>query len=166
MTPIRSLAIAFLLVLSAAPSRGASPTPAEAFEKLSSLVGDWEAKTEKGTTIRVNYRLVSADSVLVQTYKTPSGRETITVFHRDGANLIATHYCAQGNQPRLRLDGTSGETSLGFVFMDATNLPDVQASHLRRLQFDFVDSDHYVATEIYSAEGKDEPGVLKFARVH
>ncbi len=139
---------------------------ATAFEKLGSLVGDWEAKTEKGAVIRINYRLVAADSVLVQTYTTPSGRQTLTVFHRDGANLLATHYCAQGNQPRLRLDGSSTDKSLAFQFLDATNLSDVRASHLHRLQVDLVDSDHHVQTETYTAEGKDSVGVLRFARVH
>ena len=32
-----------------------------------------------------------------------SGRETMTVFHPDHDDLVLTHYCAQGNQPRLRV---------------------------------------------------------------
>jgi hypothetical protein len=42
--------------------------PVDLGENLGSLVGDREAKTEKGAVIRIDYRLVSADSVLVQTY--------------------------------------------------------------------------------------------------
>lgn len=165
MRPMRTLAIVLILILSAVSASAAPPTPAEAFEKLGSLVGDWEAKTEKGAVIRINYRLVAADSVLVQTYTTPSGRQTLTVFHRDGSNLLATHYCAQGNQPRLRLDGAGTDKSLAFQFLDATNLSDAQGSHLHRLQVVLVDSDHHVQTETYSAEGKDSVGVLRFARV-
>ena len=165
MTPMRALPILLTLILSTASASAAPPTAAEAFENLASLVGDWEAKTEKGAVIRINYRVVAADSVLVQTYTTPSGRHTLTVFHRDGANLLATHYCAQGNQPRLRLDGASTDKSLAFQFLDATNLPDAQASHLHRLAVDLVDADHIVQTETYTADGKDDVGVLRFARV-
>lgn len=161
----RSLALGLILIVPIYPADASTITPAAAFEKLGTLIGDWEAKTEKGAVIRINYRLVAADSVLVQTYTTPSGRQTLTVFHRDGANLLATHYCAQGNQPRLRLDGASTDKSLAFQFLDATNLPDAQASHLHRLAVDLVDADHIVQTETYTADGKDDVGVLRFARV-
>ncbi len=165
MNPFRTLAIGLTLALSAVSAGAATLTSASAFEKLGSLVGDWEAKSEKGAVVRINYRLVAAESVLVQTYKTPSGRETLTVFHLDGASLIATHYCAQGNQPRLRLDSASTNKALAFLFFDATNLPDSRASHLHRLQVDLLDPDHFAQTETYSPEGKDEIGVLRFARV-
>jgi len=161
-----SLALSLTLLVPILSAGTTAITPSIAFEKLGSLVGDWEAKTEMGAVIRINYRLASADSVLVQTYTTPSGRQTLTVFHMDGASLIATHYCAQGNQPRLRLENSSTDNSLAFLFFDATNLPDPGASHLRRLQLDLVDPDHFAQTETYSSAGKDDTDVLKFARVH
>src|SRR5262249_12030735 len=109
MLHVHLLTVALLL----APNAGPPPV---AFSRLKTLVGEWEAKTQKGASIRVSYRLVSNDSVLVQTFITASGKETVTAFHPDGARLMATHYCAQGNQPRLVLDGSSTNERLLFHF--------------------------------------------------
>ena len=90
------------------------------------LVGSWEAKIQSGGTIRATYKLVSNGTALVETYVTPSGRETITVYHPDGPFLTLTHYCAQGNQARLKATEVSAD-KLVYRFLDATNLNDNQA---------------------------------------
>lgn len=101
----------------------------------------------------------------METFTTASGRETLTIYHPDGSNLIATHYCAQGNQPRLRLESASTKTTLRFRFHDATNLTAASASHLTRLRLELGDADHFDKTEVYSADGKDDVTVLSFVRV-
>jgi hypothetical protein len=136
-----------------------------ALAKLHRLVGEWEAKTTSGSIIRVSYRAIAGDSALVESFRTASGRETLTIYHADGPNLIATHYCAQGNQPRLRLDSASTTTTLEFVFYDATNLLDSSASHLTRLRLQLRDADHFDKTEVYSEVGKDGVTVFRFIRV-
>src|SRR5262249_36718885 len=103
-------------------ARPAAPDAGAAFSRLRALVGDWEATTEKGKTIHVSYRLVSNESVLVETFGT-APRETLTVVHVDGARLVATHYCAQKNQPRLALLAAPDDRRFEFAFFDATNLP-------------------------------------------
>src|SRR5205823_2190701 len=123
-----------------------TPTP---FARLKTLAGNWDAKG-----VRVSYRMVSNDSVLVQTFTTASGKETMTVFHPDGARLIATHYCAQGNQPRLRLDPSSTADRLIFVYLDATNLARPQASHLVRLELRLDSPTEYTEIETYEEAGK------------
>jgi hypothetical protein len=55
---------------------------------------------------------------------------------------------------------------LAFLFFDATNLSDTRASHMRRMQVDLLDPDHFAETDTYSSGGKDETEVLKYARVH
>jgi hypothetical protein len=166
MAQLCSVVLGVGLALSGGSAVGAPVSPDQAFAKMRALVGNWEAKTAKGSVIRVNYRLLSSESVLLQTYGTPSGRETLTLFHMDGPSLIATHYCAQGNQPRLRLERSGSDQSLDFLFFDATNLPDARASHLHRLQLDFVDSDQLNASETYRSDGKDATDVLRFTLVH
>lgn len=161
--PMPSMILALALAVPALPA-GPAPTQA-AFEKLCTLVGDWEAKTAKGTPLRVSYRRASAGSVLVQTYGNSPERQTLTLFHLDGARLLATHYCAQGNQPRLRLEDAGKDGVFVFTFLDATNLADPRASHLRRLQLELRDLDHFVDRETYAADGTEETQVLTFARV-
>lgn len=161
-TLVPGIALAILSVLHASPA----PDPAKAaFEKLCSLVGDWEAKTAKGTPIRINHRLASAGSVLVQTYGAAGPRQTLTLFHLDGARLLATHYCAQGNQPRLRLDASGKDGVFVFSFLDATNLADPRASHMRRLRIELLDPEHFLLRETYAADGKEDTTVLAFARI-
>lgn len=166
-------------------------TAAEAFDKLRHLTGDWEAKTARGSVIRVSVRIIAAGTAVVETFTTASGRETLTIYHPDGANLIATHYCAQGNQPRLRFQPATGGVALRFAFQDATNLlessrradsraaesspgvtapqgapalPSAGASHLIRLELELKDADHFDKTEVYTEGGKDDTTVFHFVR--
>jgi hypothetical protein len=159
-------AAAALLVLGLLPALA----PADAFSRLGALAGEWEAKTEKGAAIRVSYRAISNGSALVQSFITPSGKETMTVFHPDGASVVATHYCAQGNQPRLRLDPGSTAERLIFVFADATNLPDKAQSHMTRLELllegPLLDGPtQYTEIETYEAAGQQEVTTLRFRRL-
>jgi len=153
------------LLLAVAPAAGEPAAGAPVWERLKSLVGTWEATTAQGSRIEISYHLVSADSVLVQTFRSAHG-ETLSVFHLDGQRLVLTHYCAQGNQPRLQLVTEGSPDRLVFVFFDATNLPRDEASHLRRFELEFEGADHYQQTEIYSANHQDETTVRRFTRKH
>jgi hypothetical protein len=91
---------------------------AGAWPRLSaSLVGTWRGTD--GLTLESS--LISRDSALVERWIAASGSETLNVFHPDGDGLVLTHYCAQGNQARLR--ATAATDGL-FVFeqQDVTNL--------------------------------------------
>ena len=78
---------------------------------------------------------------------------------------VATHYCAQLNLPRLRLQSESTKTTLQFSFYDATNLRAPSASHLMRLRFQLRDADHFDKTEVCTEGGIDEETILNFGRV-
>jgi hypothetical protein len=144
----------------------AAPTGEAAFTQLHSLVGEWSATTDSGGVIKVSYRTVSNDSVLVESYVTASGKETLTLFHRDGATVMATHYCGQQNQPRLTLDAKSKPQMLVFTFKDATNLKSAATEHLTRLTVNFVDATHFDLSETYSASGKSETTTLHFQKLN
>jgi hypothetical protein len=139
-------------------------TGAEAFANLQQLAGVWEGRTARGSLVRVSYRTISAKSALVETFTTSSGSETLTIYHADGPNLIATHYCAQGNQPRLRLEAGNGRTTFQLAFHDATNLAGPDSSHLIRLKLELTDAGQLERTEVYSENGKDDVTVLRFVR--
>jgi hypothetical protein len=162
----RSLLLLAALVL-ALPVRGVRAEPLaapDAFARLQAVVGTWEMPAQGGA-LRVNYRLVSRDSALVETWAVGSGHETLTVFHLDGARLLATHYCAQGNQPRLGLAPESTPAHLVFQFADATNLASPEASHLHRLDFTLTDADHFTKVETYRNHGQNSADTLQFTRV-
>ena len=138
---------------------------AETFEELKKLRGEWKGVTPEGGTEKVSYRLVAADTVLLESWVLSSGREALTVYHRDGDNLIATHYCPRGNQPRLKLASASTEKGFFFEFVSATNLPDTDAAHQHRFEIQIHRPDSFTRGETYLTKGKLSSGVITYERV-
>ena len=141
-----------------------APEPAIAsFDSLNALVGTWRAQRPGGRVVEIAYRRTAGGTVLTETWTLSPTRESVTVYHRDGRDLIATHYCPIGNQPRLRL--ASGDPRrLRFAFKDATDLA-VGESHLHAFGIDLVAPDRIVRTETYRENGKPETETLTFDRV-
>jgi len=99
----------------------AEPNAAAAFESLQRLAGQWQGETKEGRTLKVSLRPTAGGSVLVETWTLAPGRESLTLYHLDGDQLLATHYCPQGNQPRLRLRSVDAQGRMDFVFKDGSN---------------------------------------------
>jgi hypothetical protein len=153
------------LVACAAQNLAQERQPA-AFEKLKSLVGEWQGKMEGGPTARVTYRLTSSGSVLVETIMPGEPGEMVTLYHPDGDSVVATHYCGARNQPRMRAPGGSGAIKeIAFNFLDITNLSSPSAGHMRDLVVTFQDNDHFAARWIYRENGKDTPSVFNYTRI-
>ena len=136
----------------AAPSASApAAVPAEdAFAQLSKLVGRWRPADRADGTLSIRFYLTAGGTVLVESWERAKGEpHSHTLYHRDGPSLIATHYCPQGNQPRLALAGRNAQ-GLHFTFRDATDL-DPAESHQHDLWLDLTDPNHPVRTEVYSS---------------
>jgi hypothetical protein len=150
-----------------AATRGSSPDATDAgWEKLKALVGTWEG-TETGHAhdVTVTYRLVSNGSTLMESMDVPGHSETmITMYAPDSPNgrIVATHYCAAGNQPRMASKEIQDGT-LNFQFLDATNAqPDGEL--MRSLQVKFQDADHFQQVWTSRAKGKDNTATFSWAR--
>ncbi|WP_394834348.1 hypothetical protein LVJ94_48400 [Pendulispora rubella] len=127
------------------------------------MPGTWYARSQE-RTVTESFRPISNGSALVEDYTSSSGRPTASVYHPDGDSLLVTHYCAQGNQPRLRVMTISDDaTAAVFRLVDATNLREGQAVLVeKRLRFH---ADGFDQTEIYrSPDGKTEETMLRFTR--
>jgi hypothetical protein len=104
--------------------KGEPPDPQ--FEALKALAGEWEGKArhdgkELPGTTRATIRVVSGGSVVMLITDPGKPHEMVTMFHRDDGALLATHYCAGMNQPRMR--ARAGEPgAVAFEFQDGTNL--------------------------------------------
>jgi len=155
------LALATLLALGAgapaADSRDAS------WEKVKTLVGEWEGKYGDGTKAHVSYRLVSNGSAVMETLTTSDSDQMVTVYHPDGASLLMTHYCSLGNQSRMREKGAGGP-SLEFAFIDATNLKAPDDHHMSQLVMSFPASGRLVHEWTSKAGTKQETGRFEFVR--
>lgn len=155
------IAAALALALAAPPEQPGDTQAAAAFTQLKALVGDWRNADRPDSALRIRFSLTAGGTVLVEEWRRGTEPHSLTLYHRDGAQLLATHYCPQGNQPRLQLTG-SGPT-LRFAYRDATDLAPSE-SHLHHLAFDLTDPAHPVRRETYRARAGDEPSTLRLAR--
>jgi hypothetical protein len=119
--------------------------------------------SSKGGTFVVSYKLISRGTVLVEEWGPGTPSETETVFHPDHADLLLTHYCAQGNQPRLRAAEVTADAVV-FRFVDVTNRGADQSMLVERtLRFA---GDSFEDTEVYQApDGTKETTTNRFTRV-
>ena len=170
--PVKGFVLSLAAVLAAAPVPAMDAHPAAAtnpgFEKMKSLVGEWAGTVDEGgkkMPVTVSYRLVSNGTALEETLKTPEEMDMITMYVADGKNLAMTHYCAEGNQPRMRATVPAGSVDrLEFHYLGATNLAGAGASHMHGLVVTFKDADHITQAWTHRAGGKDQTGVFEFAR--
>lgn len=161
----RFLALFGLFFLPTSALHAAEMLAADRFEQLKALEGDWSGQSDSGRAWRLSYKPIANGTVLVERWTSTSGKETMTVFHMDGARLLATHYCGQGNQPRLALVSPPSEARMAFRFVDATNLPDPEASHQHAMTVEAEGPDRLVRTETYRARGHEETDRIVFTRL-
>src|SRR5437870_1814383 len=92
-------AIGVMAFVAAAASLAADKTKSEeAFDRLTSLKGEWKGE-QKGVKISVIYTLTAHGSALTEEILPDSGPVMITTFTVDVDRLIATHSCSAKNQP-------------------------------------------------------------------
>jgi hypothetical protein len=132
---IRTIAIAVALLPAASHAapveKGASLSPTEQFELIRSWEGRWQvAETD---ALKIVFEKTARGSVMVERWETSAGLHSMTLYHMDGESLIATHYCPQGNQPRLE-SRTASSGEIRLAFRDVTDL-DAGESHTHELWF-------------------------------
>jgi hypothetical protein len=140
MTPrhrARLLALACLALFATATRPSAAQQPVDsraAFERLKSLAGTWEGRAgdeKTGPAATVVYRVASGGSVVQETLFPGTPHEMISMYHMVEGNLVLTHYCALGNQPRMRLDTrASSAERLVFAFDGGTNFDPAKDPHI------------------------------------
>jgi hypothetical protein len=138
-----------------------------AFDKLKSLAGEWEGKASEGgkeIPATTSFRLVSDGSVLMNVLASQTPHEMVTMFHMDGGDLLATHYCAAHNQPRFLFVFASDPNVVAFEFKDATNLSSPTAPHMVGVKFTLLDPNHHVEDWTFFANGQTNTRRFDFHR--
>ena len=88
-------------------------------------------------------------------------QEMVTMFHPDGKRLLATHYCAAHNQPRMALVPAKAPNQVAFNFVDGTNIAPGD-THITGVVITFVDANHH--DEAWSSTDSAAPTVFKYTR--
>ena len=135
------------------------------FERLKALAGCWESEaampggggseSNKGamTTVATEYRLAANGSVIVERNFPDTRMEMISVYHDRGGKLWMTHYCAKGNQPQMRLTGsTDGVITLELV---EGSLDSQDESHMHSVTITFDGEDAMSQTWTMVEGGKE-----------
>ncbi len=147
----------------AAPKMSAVPQTAE-WKRLGSLVGSWEGTMAQGgqsMPATVDVRMTGDGSAIMHVLGRDTPHEMVTMIHPDGKRLLATHYCAAHNQPRMALVPSSSPNQVAFDFLDGTNIAPGD-THMRSVVFTFIDADHH--TEAWTSSESREPAVFTFTR--
>src|SRR5436853_7010664 len=141
-----------LLAFGVGARGGDTPAPGKAsagthagLERLKKLAGTWVAadKDGKPTDQVVSViRVTAAGSAVEETLFPGQAHEMLSVYHRDGADLVMTHYCALGNQPRMKADPQSPPDQIRFQFAGGSNLDPAKDKHMHEGTITFVDEDH------------------------
>jgi hypothetical protein len=134
------------------------------WQKLKSLVGEWDGVVDEGgkrvaTTVEV--RMTGDGSAIMHVMARDTPHEMVTMFHPDGKRLLATHYCAAHNQPRMVLVPAAKPNQVAFDFLDGTNIAPGDG-HMRSLVITFVDADHH--EEAWTDSSSSQPAVFKYTR--
>ena len=133
-----------------------------AFERMKQLAGEWynsEAKEgDKNAGPSVIYRVVSNGSVVMEDMFPGTDHNMITMYYVDGDDLVLVHYCAIGNQPRMKAERSEDSRKIDFKFAGGSNVDPDKDIHMHELTLTFVDADHITAEWRKSEEGKVGPG--------
>jgi hypothetical protein len=140
---------------------GKAPATHPGLERLKKLAGTWvEADKDGKPTDKVVsvVKVTAAGSAVHETLFPGSPMEMVSVYYRDGADLVMTHYCALGNQPRMKADPGAPANQLHFQFAGGTNLDPAKDKHMHEGTLTFIDDDHIEWSGVCWEGGKPAKG--------
>ena len=107
------LLFAFFLCLS---NLSFSAEKSSGFLQMQNVIGKWQGtlirSAQEDIPITLEYKLISDGSALVE-HSNEDGVEMMTAFADQSGELLATHYCALGNQPKMNVSGST-DSSISF----------------------------------------------------
>jgi hypothetical protein len=157
----------FLALVSALPvvAQGSAKPSPSAFKKMQALAGDWEGKDATGMSAKTNFKVVVANTTVMETLEMHGEPEMLTLYTVDGEGIALVHYCPTNNQPRMRAVPPAGDVKeLDFQFTGAGNLPEPSIGHEQRLVLRFEDENHITEEWTWRSKGKDSLTIIHFAR--
>ena len=126
------------------------------FDRLTKLVGRWSMGGRPGAV--TTYRLADGGRSLIQD---EAGQ--LTVFNLKSDDLTLIHYCARGNQPRMRLQ-TLDDRRMTFSMYDITNLKHPKDYHTIGVELVFVSDDRVDLIYRGTSDGRPSTQVVPLTR--
>lgn len=149
-------------------------TPAQkaaSFDQVAGLAGDWRLTDDNGVIIEganaatSRFEVTSGGKVVREIMFVGNAHEMTNLYHLDGEELVVTHYCAVGNQPRMRAASvTPGR--IAFKLDSITNFTSKDQICMGSLVLEMPNADTVRQVWISTQNGKTlEPTVITLRRV-
>jgi hypothetical protein len=87
-------------------------------------------------------KLTAGGSAVAETLFPGQQMEMMSVYHMDGPDLVMTHYCMLGNQPKMKADPKSPKNQIKWQFAGGTNFDPAKDMHMHEGSVTFIDDDH------------------------
>jgi hypothetical protein len=137
---------------------------------MKELVGTWvEADNDGNPTENVVsvIKLTAGGSALHETIFPGQDHEMVSVYTVEGPDLVMTHYCMLGNQPRLKADPKSPANEIRFEFAGGANLDPKKDKHMHSATLTIHDADRIEINGTgweNGAPAEEMCGVMKLVR--
>jgi hypothetical protein len=130
------------------------------FERMKELVGVWEGTSnsnmgKEGEKVRVEYRVSSGGSSIVETLFPGTPHEMVSVYFDNKGQLTMTHYCSLRNQPRMKLQKADAQ-NLNFEFVGGTNIDPKKDAYMHSLTITAMDRNHIIEKWALFKDGKEK----------
>lgn len=138
--------------------------------KMTKLVGTWVAADEDGKPtdqVVSVIKLTAGGSAIHETLFPGQDHEMVSIYTTDGSDLVMTHYCMLGNQPRMKADPKSPANKINFLFAGGSNLDPKKDKHMHEATLTIVDADHIELNGVGWENGepaKEMCGQMKLVR--
>ena len=152
-----ALALPTGAALASPPAAPAGKPASATLERFKALAGEWVAAedgemSKKGDLV-ARYAVTAGGSAVVETVFPGSPHEMVTVYHADGQDLVLTHYCMEGNQPRMRAKDLKG-SRFDFAYDGGTNIDPKRDRHMHSAWVSLLGPDEIQSEWTELAEGK------------
>jgi hypothetical protein len=122
------------------------PAPTNSgLEKMKKLAGTWvTVDTDGKPTDQVVsiIKVTAGGSAVHETLFPGQPHEMVSIYTVDGPDLVMTHYCVLGNQPRMKADPKSPANQICFQFAGGSNLDPKKDKHMHAATLTIVDDNH------------------------
>jgi len=140
-----------------AKAAAAKPQTPSKLDLLKKLAGDWVEVGEDGKPtgkVVSTYRVTAGGSAVEEILFGGTPHEMVTLYHLDGDDLVLTHYCVAGNQPRMKADKQTDPNKLVFQCAGGTNLKSENDEHMHHATLVIKDDNHIQSEWLEYKDGK------------
>ena len=130
---------------------------ASSLDRFKGLAGEWlaaeDSEMAKKGDLVARYSVTAGGSAVVETVFPGSAHEMTTVYHAEGPDVVLTHYCVEGNQPRMRAKDTQA-ARVQFSYDGGTNIDPKRDRHMHSAWLEFLGKDELRSEWTEEADGK------------